>query len=213
MVDSHSNARRLVNRVRTLTRIPRAALLAAAAGCLAACGGSAARSVASGNELPAAAPAVVAGDAEVAGGAPAASPPSVTSTSAPANDTRERQLEILNEAVSALRQEAARSYERTNELARETERLRGLIASLQRRLAKSRDQNRGLLDHIHDLEKKLEEIGTPPPVGVESPAPSEPHPVAEAPASPSPQAQEPPPTPPGADATGASGDAGGPAPQ
>jgi hypothetical protein len=210
MVDSHSNARRLVNRVRTLARIPRAALLAAAAAYLAACGSSAARGVASGNGQPAPAPAVAAGDAEVAGGVSAASPPSVTSTSSPANDTRERQLEILNEAVSALRQEAARSYERTNGLARETERLRGLIASLQRRLVKSRDQNRELLDHIHDLEKRLEEIGTPPPVRVESPAPSEQHPVAEAPASPPPEPQGFPPT---APAAGASGDAGVPAPQ
>ena len=190
-----------MNRVRTLARIPRAALLAAAAACLAACGSSTARSVASSNGLPESAPAEVTSSAEVAGG---------VSASSPANDSRERQFEILNEAVSALRQEAARSYERTSELSRETERLRGLIASLQRRLVKSRDQNRELLDHIHDLEKRLEEIGTPPPVPVESPAPSGPHPVAEAPASPPPRAPEPAPTPPAADAPG---DAGAPAPQ
>jgi len=214
VVDSHSNARRLVNRVRTLARIRRAALLVAAAACLAACGSSAARGVASGNALPAPASGAVAGDAEAAGGSSATSPPTVASTSSPANDARERQLGILNEAVSALRQEAARSYGRTNELTRETERLRGLVATLQRRLVKSRDQNRELLNHVRDLEKRLEEIGTPPPVRVESPAPSEAHPVAEAPTSPPAEPQGPAPTPPAADdAAGASGDAGVPAPQ
>jgi hypothetical protein len=60
----------------------------------------------------------------------------------------------------------------------------------------------------------LAEIGTPPPVRVESPAPSEPHPKPEAPAGPPPQAQEPPPRTPGADdTTGASSDAGLPASQ
>jgi hypothetical protein len=201
-----------VNRVRTLARIPSAALLAAVAAYLAACGGNAARHVASGNEPLAPPPAAVPGQAEVTAGVSATPPPSVAATSAPAIDTRERQLEILNEAVSALRQEAARSYDRTNELARETERLRGLIASLQRRLVKSRDQNRGLLDHVHDLEKRLQEIDTPPPVRTESSAPSEPPPVAEMPASPPPEAQVPLPTPP---ATGdaASGHAGVPASQ
>jgi hypothetical protein len=116
------------------------------------------------------------------------------------NDNRDRQLDILNEAVSALRQEASRSYQRTNDLARDTERLRGLIASLQKRIAKSRDQNRELLDHVHGLEKRLQEIGTPaPPEGSESAKPNEPPPVAQAPVSPAPIPQEPPPSPSGAD--------------
>jgi hypothetical protein len=205
-----------VNRLRTLVRIPRAALLAAAAAYLAACSSSASRNVAPGNGLSGAAPAAVPAETGSEGppvnaGTPPPSPPSTSST---ANDARDRQLDILNEAVSALRQEASRSYERTNDLARDTERLRGLIASLQRRIAKSRDQNRELLDHVHGLEKRLQEIGTPAPEGLESAKPNEPPPVAAAPASPAPAPQEPPPAPAGADGSAdASGDEAQPPPQ
>ena len=205
--DSHSNARRLVNRLRTLARIPRAALLAAAAAYLAACSSSASRNVAPGDGLSVGAPAAPPPEAgsegvQVNQETPPPSPPSTSST---ANANRDRQLDILNEAVAALRQEASRSYQRTNDLARDTERLRGLIASLQKRIAKSRVQNRELLDHVHGLERKLQEIGTPaPPEGLESAKPIEPPPVAEAPASPAPipqepLPQEPPPAPGGTD--------------
>ena len=205
-----------MNRLRTLVRIARAALLAAAAAYLAACSSSASRNVAPGDGLSGAAPSVVAPGAgsESAPVNPGTPPPSPPSTSSTASDSRGRQLDILNEAVSALRQEASRSYERTNDLARDTERLRGLIASLQRRIAKSRDQNRELLDHVHGLEKRLQEIGTPAPEGLESAKPNEPPPVAEAPARPAPAPQEPPPAPAGADGSAnASGDAAEPPPQ
>ncbi len=150
-----------VNRVRSLVRISRAALLAAPAACLAACSSGLPQPVTTGEGVPGPAPAAVI--------RPAQQPEPSAS-----NENRDRQFEILNEAVSALRQEASRSYERASNLARDTERLRGAVDSLQRRLAKSRGDNRELLDHIQDLEKRLQEVGTPPLDGVANTGPSGP---------------------------------------
>jgi hypothetical protein len=81
---------------------------------------------------------------------------------APSDDARDRQFEILNAAVSALRQEVSRSYERVEELGAENQRLRGLVASLRRDLRKSRGANQSLEDHLRTLEKRLSEISSPP---------------------------------------------------
>jgi hypothetical protein len=157
-----------VNRVRLLVRISRAALLAAPAACLAACSSRLPQPVTTGEGVAGPAPAAVVRPAQ---------PPEPAAS----NENRDRQFEILNEAVSALRQEASRSYERASELAHDTERLRGTVDSLQRRLAKSRGDNRETLDHIQDLEKQLREVGTPPLDGVVNTAPSAPPSASPAP--------------------------------
>jgi len=100
--------------------------------------------------------------------------PPATAYSAPTavysgGDARERQFEIMNEAVAALRQEVARSYERTDALAKDNERLRALISSLQRDLGRSRAENQALKNRIHALERQLHEVHTPPPDSVEEP--------------------------------------------
>jgi hypothetical protein len=121
-------------------------------------------------------------------------PPAETApppAAAPSEDARDRQFEILNEAVAALRQEVSRSYERAEELGAENERLRALVASLRRDLRKSRGANKSLDDQLRALEKKLSEIGSPPPEGgAESPE------ERTAPTSPSPHPPEAPPPPP-----------------
>lgn len=204
--DSHSNARLPVNRVRMLARFPRAALLAAPAVYLAGCGSGGARVATPNDGLQGPAPSAVVratqppeppaatgvpeaslgGTAEGGGDATSSGSPTSQSLQAPpaSLEGRDRQFEILNEAVSALRQEASRSYERVSDLARETERLRALLASLQRRLARGREQNRELLDHVRELEERLQEIRTLPPEAVEEAPPSEPHPTSQAPVSP-----------------------------
>jgi hypothetical protein len=192
---------------------PRAALLAAPAVYLAACGGGA-RIVTPGDGLQGAAPSAVVRatepppasrvpDASLGGGAEGAgdtissgAPTSEPSPSSQASlEGRDRQFEILNEAVSALRQEASRSYQRASDLARETERLRTLIASLQRRLAKNRKENRDLVDHVRELEERLQEVRTPPPEATEGARPSEPPPVSRTPLGPTPPPQSPAPEP------------------
>jgi hypothetical protein len=134
---------------------------------------------------------------------PAAAPPPVPAPYGPPAETapppaaalseeaRDRQFEILNEAVAALRQEVLRSYERAEELGAENQRLRALVASLRRDLRKSRSANKSLDDQLRALEKKLSEIGSPPPEGgAESPE------ERTEPTSPSPNPPESPPPPP-----------------
>ena len=174
-VDSHSNARHPVKCVRTLARIPRAVLLAAPAAWLAACSGSLLGATPR-EELGAPAPGVVVGTGGGSASDGMYSGPSMPQPVAPpptSNDGRDRQFEILIEAVTALRQEVSRSSERSSDLARETERLRSIVASLRRHLTKSREENRVLRDHVHALEKRLEEVRTPPLDGAEEARPSE----------------------------------------
>lgn len=89
-------------------------------------------------------------------------------------------MAILADAVAALRLEVSQSHAESRELAAETQRLHGEIALLQRRLAKSREENAGLKRQIRTLEKRLHEI---------HPAPAEAAATAAAP----PPAQAPPP--------------------
>jgi hypothetical protein len=104
----------------------------------------------------------------------------------------------MNEAVAALRQEVARSYERSEVISKENDRLRALVASLQRDLGKSRTENRALRNQIRALEKQLHEIHTPPPDTAEEPAAAEPtivpQPSARREAPSRPASRPPPPT-------------------
>jgi len=94
---------------------------------------------------------------------PTSAEAAASSTATPSSDARDKQFEILMEAVNALRQEGARSYARSRELSTENERLRKVVGSLRRDLAKSRGENQALQDQVRALEKKLSEIDAPPP--------------------------------------------------
>jgi chromosome segregation ATPase len=80
----------------------------------------------------------------------------------------------MNEAVAALRQEVARSYERSETLSKENDRLRALVTSLQRDLGKNRAENKTLRNQIRALERRLHEIGPSPPDTAEQPETAEP---------------------------------------
>jgi hypothetical protein len=83
--------------------------------------------------------------------------------SAEADDPRNLELEIMTAAVAALRQELARSYAHSQKLTQEGERLRALVSSLRRQLGKRNRENKVLKNRLKALEKKLQEITTPPP--------------------------------------------------
>lgn len=85
---------------------------------------------------------------------------------------RDRQMEILTEAVAALRQEIARSYAYSDGLVEETKKLHVQITSLKRELGESKQENQALKNQIRTLEKRLREIRTPPPEGAAGPAPA-----------------------------------------
>jgi hypothetical protein len=127
-----------------------------------------------------------------------APPPAAT----PSDEARDRQFEILNEAVAALRQEVSRSYARAEELGAENRRLRALVASLRQDLRKSRSANKALDDHLRTLEKRLSEISSPPQENPtpetggatapeEKPAPTPPSPPTPEVHQPQPQPEEP----------------------
>jgi hypothetical protein len=144
---------------------------------------------------------------------PAASLAAAPSPSAgvPSDDPLERQFEILNEAVAALRKEVARSYDRAQDLGTENERLHALIASLRRDLGKSRRATKSLTNRLQALEKRLHEISSPPPQATTATEtrvpPTEMRPAA-APTQPSPTTAPPSPSPsplPSPDPAGATG--------
>ncbi len=91
-------------------------------------------------------------------------------TTPPMLDVRDQQIDILAGAVSALREEIARSYEHSQQLAQETERLRALVASLRRELDRRRGESKALRNHVRTLEKMLSEIVTPAPEAQSPPA-------------------------------------------
>ena len=119
--------------------------------------------------VPGHAPATAAGAPAVTYARPPATAYSPPTAVYSGGDARERQFEIMNEAVAALRQEVARGYERTDALAQDNERLRALVSSLQRDLGRSRSENQALKNQIRSLERQLHEIHTPPPDSVEQP--------------------------------------------
>jgi hypothetical protein len=89
------------------------------------------------------------------------------------SDVRERQIAILTEAVSALRQEIARSYAHSQELVEETRKLRVQVQGLRKELDAERQDNKSLRTKVRTLERRLAEIRPPPPVAPE-PAPEPP---------------------------------------
>ena len=112
---------------------------------------------------PLAVPGASAETTDFMSGASATGVPPPPPPAAPSSEARDRQFDILNAAVAALRQEVARSYERAQELGEQNEWLRELVTSLRRDLRKSRDRNKSLNDHLQVLQKKLHEISAPPP--------------------------------------------------
>ncbi len=159
---------------------------------------------------PAPGPAVVSAAPVPATAMPySAAPPSAavqTSATPPVmtpNEVRDRQIDLLTEAVSALRQEVARSYEHSQRLTQENEKLRGVVASLRRELAKAKGSNEALKDHLQALEKRMREL-RPPPLGPSGGAKAAPNaPSAQAPEPPSEASQGAPPTEEGGLDTGA----------
>jgi len=124
------------------------------------------------------APAAVAAPAAASEGGPAETAPGVQGVPSPpqahsapppaspppaASDIRDRQFEILTEAVTALRQEVARSYAHSQELTQENQRLRALVAALRSELGKTREQNKAIQNQLRTVEKRLKETRIPPP--------------------------------------------------
>ncbi len=96
------------------------------------------------------------------------------------NDVRDRQIDMLTEAVTALRQEVAKSYENSQRLTQENEKLRQVVASLRRELNKGKGANNVLKDHLQALEKRMREL-RPPPLESSGAAKTAPAPASEAP--------------------------------
>jgi chromosome segregation ATPase len=81
----------------------------------------------------------------------------------PALDVRERQFEILTEAVTALRQEVSRSYAHSQQMTQENQRLRALVAALKNELVKTRSDNKAIRSQLRTVEKRLREVRSTPP--------------------------------------------------
>jgi hypothetical protein len=79
-----------------------------------------------------------------ADGGSATAPPSPE----PPYDPREKQIELLTDAVTALRQEIGRSYEYSQRLTQENEKLRGVVAGLRRELAKEKGGSKALREQL-----------------------------------------------------------------
>jgi LysM domain len=79
-------------------------------------------------------------------------------------EAREKQFEILTQAVAALHQEIARNDSRSEELLKENKRLRAQVEELLRDLSKGRAEDQRLNDQLQALEKELREIAATPPL-------------------------------------------------
>jgi hypothetical protein len=82
----------------------------------------------------------------------------------PPYDPREKQIELLTDAVTALRQEIGRSYEYSQRLTQENEKLRGVVAGLRRELAKEKGGSKALREQLESLENRIRELAPPPPL-------------------------------------------------
>jgi len=91
------------------------------------------------------------------------SPPPVASAS-------ENQLHLSRQAVTALRDELARSRAHSEELAGERAELQRHVDSLRKRLRDTGDENEALRKRIRTLEQRISEITPLPPDGGESAA-------------------------------------------
>lgn len=89
--------------------------------------------------------------------------PSPGPNPAAASDPRDLQVEIMTEAVAALRHELARSYGHSQRLTQQGERLRALVGSLRHEIGKQKRENRALRHRLQVLERRLQEMTTPPP--------------------------------------------------
>jgi hypothetical protein len=95
------------------------------------------------------------------GGVP--TPPVTTPpVTAPALESRDKQLEILTQAVIALHQEVARNDAQSEKLLKENERLRAEVDSLLRDLDKSRDANQRVRKKLRVLQERLRTIAESP---------------------------------------------------
>jgi hypothetical protein len=90
--------------------------------------------------------------------APVAAPPAT----APSNESRDKQLEILTQAVIALHREVARNDAQAENLLKENERLRAEVDSLLRDLDKSRDANERVKNKLRSLQEQLRAIAEAP---------------------------------------------------
>ncbi len=89
---------------------------------------------------------------------PVTTPP----VNAPPTESRDKQLEILTQAVIALHQEVARNDTRSEELLKENERLRAEVNSLLRDLDKSREANQRVKKKLRFLQEQLRAIAEGP---------------------------------------------------
>jgi LysM repeat protein len=82
----------------------------------------------------------------------------------PSLEAREKQFEILMQAVTALHQEIDRNDSRSEELSKENQRLRAQVEELLRDLSKGRAEDQRLNDQLQALEEELREIAATPPL-------------------------------------------------
>jgi LysM repeat protein len=149
------------------------ALVLAPAVWLAACGGMLRGASSPPGTLPQPAPTSETGGVSGPITAPAAQippPTHVATSSAPtaaltaSRETRDKQLEILMEAVKALHQEIARNDARSAEFLKENKRLRTQVDSLLHDLARSRERDQRLRKKLQAIKKELREIVESPPL-------------------------------------------------
>lgn len=74
---------------------------------------------------------------------------------------REQRIAILTNAVTTLRRELSESYEYTEELEQERERLQTQVQRLRKELADSQAENDRLRKRLEELQRRLEEISPP----------------------------------------------------
>jgi LysM repeat protein len=95
---------------------------------------------------------------------PAATSSAPTAATTASSEARDKQLDILTEAVNALHQEVARNDARSDELLKENKRLRTQVDSLLRDLTRSREEDQRLKKKLQALKKELREIVETPPL-------------------------------------------------
>ena len=146
--------------------------------------------------------------AAVAAPAPPVPAPVPAAMASAGAGTRDQQLAILTEAVSALRAEISRSYTYSQELVEETKKLRSQLRTMRLDLEKTRGENEKLRAQVRTLERQLKEIHVSPPVqGQAAPPPDAAAPAAPpAPAAPAPPPADAIPEPPVVDDRGVPAD-------
>jgi LysM domain-containing protein len=95
---------------------------------------------------------------------PVPAPVTPSAVPTPSTEARDKQLDILTQAVNALHQEVARNDTRSLELLTENKRLRAEVDSLLRDLSRSRDVNHRVKKKLQTLQERLREIAEIPPL-------------------------------------------------